>query len=129
MECGGGTCQPAPPCLEPGGVCQDDGDCCEGATCVPFEDVLVCALPPCVGDGKACGGFVECCPGWFCAAASNTCVPEDGRDAPTTKEQCKDGGWRTFDNPAFRDQRACIRFVKRLASRPEPSPSSGIRAM
>jgi hypothetical protein len=93
-------------------VCQDDGDCCEGATCVPDAGVSVCALPACVGDGETCGGYVECCSGLFCAAATNTCVPESGPDVPTTTEHCKDGGWRNYTNPSFKNQGDCIKFVK-----------------
>jgi hypothetical protein len=111
MECGAGTCQPAPPCLEPGTVCQDTGDCCEGATCVPYEDVMVCALPACVGESEVCGGYVECCSGFFCAAVTNTCVSYELPIVPTTKDQCKKGGWRIFTNPSFRNQGDCIKFV------------------
>jgi hypothetical protein len=113
MECGGGICQPAPPCLEPGSVCQDDGDCCEGATCVPYGDVTVCALPACVGIDEACGGYVECCSGLFCAAATNTCVVEEMPAGPTTKDHCKHGGWRAYTNLPFANQGDCIRFVNR----------------
>jgi hypothetical protein len=31
---------------------------------------------------------------------------------PLTKEECKQGGWRRFSNPRFRNQGQCIRFVK-----------------
>ncbi len=30
---------------------------------------------------------------------------------PTTKEQCKKGGWQTFNNPAFKNQGDCIQYV------------------
>jgi DNA-binding beta-propeller fold protein YncE len=33
---------------------------------------------------------------------------------PTTKQQCRDGGWRGF---AFKNQRQCIRFVKNRAGK------------
>jgi len=29
---------------------------------------------------------------------------------PTNKDQCKDGGWRTFDHPAFKNQGDCIQY-------------------
>lgn len=32
-------------------------------------------------------------------------------NAPTNKDQCKDGGWQTFDSPAFKNQGDCIQFV------------------
>jgi hypothetical protein len=32
---------------------------------------------------------------------------------PTNKDECKDGGWQTFDNPTFRNQGECVSFVTR----------------
>ena len=31
---------------------------------------------------------------------------------PTTKEQCKDGGWTAFNNPSFENQGACVSYVQ-----------------
>jgi hypothetical protein len=31
---------------------------------------------------------------------------------PTDKDQCKNGGWKQFNNPTFRSQKACEKFVK-----------------
>ena len=31
--------------------------------------------------------------------------------APTSKDQCKAGGWQQFDNPHFKNQGDCIQFV------------------
>lgn len=31
---------------------------------------------------------------------------------PTDKDQCKKGGWKQFDNPTFKSQKACEKFVK-----------------
>ena len=31
--------------------------------------------------------------------------------SPTNKDQCKDGGWQTFDNPTFKNQGDCVSFV------------------
>jgi len=31
--------------------------------------------------------------------------------APTSKEQCKKGGWRKFTNPSFKNQGQCVKFV------------------
>lgn len=57
---------------------------------------------------------------FYCAIASNaggtgfgsvesfTTLPMPG---PTTKEQCMNGGWQVFTNPAFKNQGGCIRFV------------------
>ena len=30
---------------------------------------------------------------------------------PTTKDQCKDGGWKTFNNPSFKNQGDCVSYV------------------
>ena len=32
--------------------------------------------------------------------------------APTSKDQCKKGGWRKFTNPSFKNQGQCVKFVK-----------------
>lgn len=31
---------------------------------------------------------------------------------PTEKDQCKKDGWRTFNNPAFKNQGQCVKFVE-----------------
>jgi len=33
---------------------------------------------------------------------------------PTSKDQCKNGGWMTFTNPAFKNQGQCIKYVNSL---------------
>ena len=33
---------------------------------------------------------------------------------PTDKDQCKNGGWQTFTNPAFKNQGQCIKFVNHM---------------
>jgi glucuronoarabinoxylan endo-1,4-beta-xylanase len=30
---------------------------------------------------------------------------------PTNKNQCKDGGWQTFNNPTFKNQGDCMSYV------------------
>jgi hypothetical protein len=30
---------------------------------------------------------------------------------PTSKDQCKNGGWQTFDSPAFKNQGDCVSYV------------------
>lgn len=32
--------------------------------------------------------------------------------APTNKDQCKDGGWKSFNDPAFENQGQCVSFVQ-----------------
>lgn len=34
--------------------------------------------------------------------------------SPTMKSQCKDGGWKTFTNPTFKNQGMCVSFVEHL---------------
>lgn len=31
---------------------------------------------------------------------------------PTDKKQCKNGGWKTFNNPSFKNQGSCVSFVE-----------------
>lgn len=33
---------------------------------------------------------------------------------PTNKDQCKKDGWKTFNNPAFKNQGQCVEFVEHL---------------
>ena len=42
---------------------------------------------------------------------AGSCPYGGGASAPTTKEQCKSGGWRAF--PQFRNQGECVAFVER----------------
>ena len=30
---------------------------------------------------------------------------------PTSKDQCKHGGWKTFNNPSFKNQGQCVAYV------------------
>jgi hypothetical protein len=41
---------------------------------------------------------------------------------PTSKDQCKDGGWKTFTNPSFKNQGDCVSFV---ATGGKNQPSGG----
>jgi hypothetical protein len=34
-----------------------------------------------------------------------------GSTPPTTKAQCKHGGWKTFTNPSFKNQGQCVKYV------------------
>jgi hypothetical protein len=45
------------------------------------------------------------------AAVSGDLVVHDAQPFPTSKEQCKDGGWRNF--PGFKNQGDCVSFVVR----------------
>jgi uncharacterized protein len=36
---------------------------------------------------------------------------EPAPDVPTDKDQCKDGGWRDFTDPSFRNQGQCVAYV------------------
>lgn len=35
-------------------------------------------------------------------------------DAPTAKDECKNGGWMTFTNPSFKNQGECVAYVEHL---------------
>lgn len=35
----------------------------------------------------------------------------DRRDRPASKDECKDGGWRNFSDPAFKNQGDCVSWV------------------
>jgi hypothetical protein len=37
---------------------------------------------------------------------------------PTSKAQCKHGGWKTFTSPRFRNQGKCVSFVEHQRSKP-----------
>jgi hypothetical protein len=41
---------------------------------------------------------------------------------PTSKDQCKNGGWKTFTNPSFKNQGDCVSFVATHGKNP---PSGG----
>ena len=49
----------------------------------------------------------------FKISATITLLPFTPILPPTSEEQCKKGGWRTFNNPPFRNQGACVSFVNR----------------
>jgi len=36
---------------------------------------------------------------------------------PTDKTQCRKGGWKSFNNPAFKNQGACIRYIRKKSDR------------
>jgi hypothetical protein len=39
-------------------------------------------------------------------------------EPPTSKQQCKKGGWRKFRNPSFKNQGQCVKFVNHQGSKP-----------
>lgn len=77
-------------------------------------DAIVAACPDSVvgGIGVNIGSFN---PGYTVATDGvtfngTTYDFEVGR-APATKDDCKDGGWMTFDDPAFKNQGECVSYV------------------
>jgi hypothetical protein len=63
--------------------------------------------------GTAVGGHRY---GWFDYQTFSTLAFDDSRlnsgpPAPADKDQCKNGGWQQFSNPAFTNQGDCIQFV------------------
>lgn len=45
--------------------------------------------------------------------------------APTNKQQCKKGGWRTFRNPSFKNQGQCVKFVNHQGAKSGESEKKG----
>jgi hypothetical protein len=41
----------------------------------------------------------------------NGVLQEPAPSTPTSKDQCKNGGWKTFTNPSFKNQGDCVSFV------------------
>lgn len=59
-----------------------------------------------VGATNAAGSVTATSP----QTAIVTIAPSTVRQ-PTSKKQCKRGGWRTFTSPSFRNQGQCVRFI------------------
>jgi hypothetical protein len=47
---------------------------------------------------------------------STTTPPTGTSTQPTMKSQCKNNGWKTFTNPTFKNQGACVSYVENLNS-------------
>lgn len=45
-------------------------------------------------------------------------LPAAAATSPTTKDQCKNGGWKTFTNPTFKNQGDCVSYVEHLKKNP-----------
>ncbi len=45
------------------------------------------------------------------SAVATFAITVTGSGSPTSKDECKDGGWQRFDNPRFRNQGECVSFV------------------
>ena len=43
-------------------------------------------------------------------------VPAVAAGPPTTKAACKNGGWKTFTNPSFKNQGQCVAYVNHHSS-------------
>jgi hypothetical protein len=52
----------------------------------------------------------------------NGVLQEPAPATPTTKDQCKNGGWKTFTSPSFKNQGDCVSFVATHGKNP---PSGG----
>lgn len=48
------------------------------------------------------------------ASATNATTTPPVIITPTNKKECKNGGWRNFTNPSFKNKKKCISFVKNL---------------
>lgn len=54
--------------------------------------------------------FTSLTPGFFGPALDNVAV-ELVLTTPTNKDECKKGGWQTFNNPVFKNQGQCVSYV------------------
>ena len=43
-------------------------------------------------------------------------APVPSQPTPTSKDQCKHDGWKTFTNPKFKNQGQCVSFVEHQTS-------------
>src|SRR5437660_401357 len=57
-------------------------------------------------------------PGGFGAPVYTPSAPPSGGlvGPPTSREQCKHGGWQQFTNPSFRNQGQCVSYVNHQGS-------------
>ena len=58
---------------------------------------------------------------------AGTPTPVIGASTPTTTQECKNDGWRTFTNPRFKNQGDCVSFVAsegRARGNPEGTPTA-----
>src|SRR5579872_7228802 len=60
------------------------------------------------GDGSINGTVNNNCQTFSMGPGSATAVVVG---PPTNKAQCKDGGWKTFNNPSFKNQDQCVDYV------------------
>ena len=60
------------------------------------------------GVGGTCAGTIT---SWGGMLTVTTSATSGVVSPPTSKEQCKNGGWQTFDNPSFPNQGQCVSFV------------------
>jgi hypothetical protein len=54
-------------------------------------------------------------------------TPKATKTKPRTKAQCRDGGWKTFTNPSFRNQGQCVAFVEHHAKNDHDNNQKGDR--
>ena len=53
---------------------------------------------------------------------TNDDPPPPPRTGPTSPEQCRQGGWRSFTSPSFKNQGQCVDFVEHIR-RGDPTPA------
>jgi len=58
-------------------------------------------------------------------AASGSVIVTDAQPFPTSKDQCKNGGWKSF--PGFENQGQCVSFVATAGKNPRPAPTESLR--
>lgn len=85
----------------------------EAASCGPGGVTTPCPGSFGVNQGSFNSGIVSNADGLYIAMAGDTTVYDFDTltGPPTSKDECKDGGWARFDNPRFRNQGECVSFV------------------
>ena len=71
------------------------------------------------GTTSSANSLVRICPGF-------APPPGVGGGTPTDKDQCKNDGWKSFTNPAFKNQGDCVSFVVSSGSMPKRLLWSGV---
>jgi hypothetical protein len=68
-------------CVEDGGTCTMDSDCCSGTCGMDASGAMVCNPTTCVADGRSCTVDGDCCPGSCCrpdSTGATVCTTDCG---------------------------------------------------
>ena len=88
------------------------------------------SAPGPIGDSYPAGS------GWFSPNSGATWSPYNAfgstdlpfktyvLEGPTSKQQCKKGGWKTFRNPSFKNQGQCVKWVNHHGGKAKGAPGT-----